>query len=101
MPIISSIGTVLGFLGEAVHYGPAVLTFIHSTVTAVEATGKSGADKLTAVLNAVGVFASAILPSEAAVIQSFMTAVEALVNDLVALWNEAGVFLHGPAPVAA
>ena len=98
--ILGSIETVVGFVGDAVKYGPMVISFIHNTVNAVEQTGQSGADKLTAVLNAVGAFAVQILPNEAAVIQSFLAAVEALVNDFVALFNEVGVFFHA-APKAA
>lgn len=96
MGVIASIETVVGFIGDAVKYGPLVVNFIQSTVTAVEATGKSGADKLTAVLNAVQTLAVGLIPNEASVIEAFLAAVETLVNEFVALFNSVGVFLHGP-----
>lgn len=97
MGVIASIETVVGFIGDAVKYGPLVVNFIQSTVTAVETTGKSGVDKLTAVLNAVQTLAVGLIPNEAAMIEAFMAAVEALVNDFVELFNDVGVFLHGGA----
>lgn len=91
--LFASAATVIGYLVDAVKYGPLVIGFIHNSVTAVEATDKSGPDKLTAVLNAVQTLADGILPDEAKEIDAFMTAIEALVNDIVAVYNDAGIFI--------
>ena len=92
--LLGSVGTVMGYLADAVKYGPFLFSFIHSVVSDMEATDKSGPDKLTAVLNAVETFAEELLPDEAKEIEAFMTSVEALVNDIVALKNEVGAFVH-------
>ena len=91
--LFASVATVIGYLGDAIKYGPYVINFIHSTVSTVEATDKTGPDKLTAVLNAVEVFAEELLPNEAKEIEAFIASVEALVNDIVQLYNEVGVFV--------
>lgn len=94
MGLLASVGTVLGYIEDAVKYGPMVISFVHNAVSAVEQTDKSGPDKMTSVLNAVSGFAEDIVPSEAKQIEAFMVAIEALVNDIVAAYNAAGVFLH-------
>ena len=89
-----SISAILTALEHAPAEAGAVLSFIQNTVTAVEGTSKSGADKLTAVLNSTQTFINSALPGVIADIESFMTAVAAFVNELVALYHEAGVFVH-------
>lgn len=84
---------ILQILEAAATDGPLVVSFIQNAVSAVEATDKSGTDKLTAVLNAVEAFIDQVAPAVADKIDAFMAAVEAFVSDLVALYNEAGVFI--------
>jgi hypothetical protein len=84
---------VLGYFEEAVVEGPKVLAFINSEVTAIEASGMTGEQKLDAVLNNLGAFVEGVLPNEATAIEGFMTAAEAFINAIVALYNEAnGLF---------
>lgn len=94
MAIASTILSILALLDEVASEAPLVIAFIQNTVTTVEATGKSGTDKLTAVLNATESFLVALIPNYQGDITLFMSAVEALVNDLVAIYNAAGVFVH-------
>lgn len=84
---------ILSLLETAATDGPLIVSFIQSSVSAVEQTDKSGTDKLTAVLNAVEVFVNQVAPGIAHTLSTFLEAVEAFVNDLVALYNESGVFL--------
>lgn len=94
MGFFASAATVIGYIEDAVKYGPLLITFIHSTVVALEATDKSGPDKLTATLNAVQTLADGILPNDSAQIDAFMASVEALVGEIVSVYNLAGVFTH-------
>lgn len=72
-----------------------VLGFIQNTVSAVESTGKSGTDKMTAVLNATEAFLGDSIPAALGAVEHLMEAVEAFVNEVVSIYNAAGVFLHG------
>lgn len=94
MGFFASAATVIGYIEDAVKYGPLLIGFIHSTVVALEATDKSGPDKLTVVLNAVQTLADGILPNDSAQIDAFMAAVEALVSDIVSVYNAVGLFTH-------
>lgn len=96
--LLASAGSVIGYLVDAVKYGPIVINFIHSTVVALEATDKSGPDKLSALLNAVQVACDDAMPDDAAEIDALMKAVEALVTDIVTVYNDAGVFAKKIAP---
>lgn len=86
---------IINLLGEAVTEAPLVISFIQNTVVAVEGTGQSGTDKMTAVLNATEVFLNGVAPKFGGDLAALMAAVEAFVNDIVALYNEASVFIHG------
>lgn len=93
MTILATAAAVLDILEEATIEGPALLSFVQSAVSAVEATGKSGTDKMTAVLNATEAFVADLVPSLVTPLEKLMEAVEAFVNDLVAVYNAAGVFV--------
>jgi hypothetical protein len=85
--ILSFIPTLLGILGEL----PKVLAafdFLRKAITDVEASGKSGPDKLTAVLNDFEVFLKTAAPNYAQPFETIAADVEAVVNEIVAIYNE-------------
>lgn len=94
MNIGAATATIAAILAEADKDVPAVLAFISSTVVAVENKTLSGPDKLTAVLNASEVFVNSVIPQLSAPMHLLMAAVSAFVNALVALYNDAGIFVH-------
>jgi hypothetical protein len=98
MNLAAAAATLTTILAEAQKDVPAVLAFISSTVVAVENKALSGPDKLTAVLNATEVFVNAVIPSLSAPMHLLMAAVSTFVNALVALYNEAGIFIHALKP---
>lgn len=93
MALGTSALAILSLLGTAVTDAPMVINFIQTSVSAVEATGQTGDQKLAAVLNATEAFLGELAPSFSGDLAAFMAAVEAFVNDLVALYNTAGVFV--------
>lgn len=95
MSALSTAASVLAFLEGLGAEASVVTGFIQSTVSAVESSGKTGADKLTAVLNATETFVNTLAPNLIADIQAFMMAVSAFVNETVAIYNSVGVFIHG------
>jgi hypothetical protein len=94
MNIATAVATISAVLAEADKDVPAILSFISSTVVAVENKALSGPDKLTAVLNASEVFVNSVIPTLSAPMHLLMAAIATFVNALVALYNEAGVFIH-------
>jgi hypothetical protein len=94
MNLAAAAATLATVLAEAEKDVPAVLAFISSTVVAVENKSLTGPDKLTAVLNAAEVFVNSVIPGLAAPMHLVMAAISAFVSALVALYNQAGVFIH-------
>lgn len=90
-------GAALGVLSTVLADAPAGITFIMSSVSAVENTALSGTDKMTAVLNAAEAFLQNAYPTLAATWAPIMKAIEDFVNELVTLWNDMAVFTHLPA----
>jgi phage-related protein len=92
--LAATTANVLAVLSELATAAPLVVTFVQNTVAAVEHTGQSGTDKMTAVLNATEAFIGGLAPNLSAPVATVMAAVEAFVNALVELWNDVGVFVH-------
>lgn len=89
-----SIQAILTALSTGAEKAPIVISFIENTVSAVENRSLSGADKLTAVLNATEAFVAGLVPTLATTMETFMAAISAFVAELVALYNAAGIFIH-------
>lgn len=85
--------TVLQKAGAAVDQIQQVQAFVTSAVQLAEQTGRSGEDKLSAVLNATQVFMAAALPQVRADWNALAVQVKGFVAGLVALWNALGVFV--------
>ena len=85
--IFSFIPTLLTILGDL----PKVLSafeFIRQAILDAEKTGASGPDKLTAVLNDFETFLKTAAPNWVAPFETIAADVEAVVNEMVALYNE-------------
>lgn len=88
---MNSILSLLGILGTIINDLPkavAAVQFLFKAITDAEATGKSGPDKLTAVLNDFEAFLMQIAPTWAGTFDTIAKDVEAAVNDIVALLNQ-------------
>lgn len=83
---LSFIPTLFGIFGELGKVVSA-FEFIHKAILDAEATGKSGPDKLTAVLNDFEAFIMVAAPSWAGTFSTIAKDVEAVVNEIVALLN--------------
>lgn len=98
MNIATAARAILAELGEAenaVSHGPELIALVTKGVHTSEALAGSGQDKLTAVLNQSEAFLAHAIPEAMADAQAILKAVEEFVNALVALYNEAGAFVHG------
>lgn len=95
MTALTTARAVIDALGSAATMAPTILGFIQNTVVAVENTSKSGTDKMTAVLNSAEAFLGNAVPNALGAVEALMKAIEAFVNEIVAIYNAAGVFVHG------
>lgn len=84
--LFSFIPTLLGILGDLPKVF-AALTFLHQAIVDVEATGKSGPDKLTAVLNDFETFLNSAAPTWVGEFTTIAAAVESVVNEIVGIYN--------------
>lgn len=85
--------TVLQKAGAAVAEVQQVEAFVVKAVQFAEQSGKSGADKLTAVLNATEAYVAVALPQLKADWNSLSVQIKAFIAGLVSLWNALGVFV--------
>lgn len=97
MDLAAATTEIEDFFENAVAEAGKVIGFVNSTIVAIEGSGKSGADKLQAVLQSTEVFVNQIAPQAIADVQAFMEAVAAFVNAIVALYNQVGIFVNGVA----
>lgn len=84
--ILSFLPTLFGILGDLPKVLQAV-QFLLKAVADAEATGKSGPDKLTAVLNDFEAFLAQVAPTWAGTFATIATDVESVVNEIVAFMN--------------
>ena len=91
---INAFTTALAFAGAVENDIPAIVSFVGQAVVAVEGSGKSGADKLTAVLNLAQVSLVTELPKLEDGAEALMADVAAFVNAVVAAYHDAGIWLH-------
>lgn len=93
--LLAAAAKVQTLLPSIENAGVVFTQFITSGITAVEQTGLTGEEKLAAVLNATET-AFKGLGNEALEVsfEELAPAVETAVNDVVAVWNAAGVFVH-------
>ena len=104
MNAMKAASTVLGILTQAgalEHEASTFVGFVTNAVTLAQGTGKTGADKLTAVLNGSQVFLAAALPHLGVDFEAMAAAISAFVGDLVAIYNEVGLFTKGVGAIAA
>lgn len=81
--VIPTMISMLGYLPKALD----ALAFLHTAVLEVEATGQSGDQKLAAVLNGFEAFLAKDFPEFAKPFDTIAADVEAVVNDIVAIYN--------------
>lgn len=93
MNFLTTGAAVLSFLENAPAEGQVLITTIESAVSLVEKTTMTGEAKLTAVLNMTSGAASSLAPGLITDFEALMAAVEQFVNDLVAAYNSAGLFV--------
>lgn len=93
--------TVLTKAGAALSDVQMVQAFIVNAVQLAEQTGASGADKLTAVLNATETYVNTALPTLKADWNSLSVQVRNFVNGVVSLFNALGVFVKDVEKAAA
>lgn len=91
--LIGILGTILGDLPKVM----GALQFLVKAINDAEATGVSGPDKLTAVLNDFEAFLQEVAPSWAGTFETIAKDVESAVNDIVGLYND---FAHAAPAVA-
>lgn len=87
--LFSFIPTLLGIFNDLPKVFEA-LSFLHKAIVDVEATGKSGPDKLTSVLNDFETFLNTAAPSWAGTFSTIAADVEAVVNEIVGIYNAFG-----------
>ncbi len=92
--LIPTLFTILGSLPKVI----AAVQFLIKAINDAETTGLSGQDKLTLVLNDFEAFLLAAAPTWAGEFETIAKDVEAVVADIVGLYND---FAHAaPAPKA-
>lgn len=92
--ILTLLSTVASLLPTIENAGQVVLTFAYGAISAVEQTGKTGDEKLAAVLNgAETAFKGLGAEALAADFSAVAAPLEAAVNDVVAIYNAAGIFV--------
>lgn len=85
--------TVLTRAGAAVQEAQQVQAFVVNAVQLAEQTGKTGEEKLAAVLNATEVYVNNALPHLKADWNALAVQVRNFVNGVVSLWTSLGVFV--------
>ena len=80
---LPTLWTIIGDLPKVV----SAFQFLHQAIIDAEATGKSGPDKLTAVLNDFEAFIGQVAPSWSAGFATIATDVESVVNEIVGIMN--------------
>lgn len=95
--LIPMLMTILGDLPKVV----SAIQFLIKAINDAEATGLSGSDKLTAVLNDFEGALNAINPTWGGDFAPIASAVEAVVGDIVGLYNDFAHAAPSTAPVAA
>lgn len=100
MGILSLIPTLLGILGDLPKVIGAI-QFLLKAINDAEASGVSGPDKLTAVLNDFEAFLQDAAPSWAGTFAAIAKDVEDAVNAVVGIYNDFAHAAPSSAPVAA
>lgn len=93
--------TVLTKAGAAVADVQQAQAFVVNAVALAEQTGKTGEEKLAAVLNATEAYVATQLPNLRADWTQLGVQVKSFVNGVVALWNALGVFVRDAEKAAA
>jgi hypothetical protein len=93
--------TVLTKAGAALEDVQLVQAFVVNAVQLAEQTGKTGDEKLAAVLNATETYVNNALPTLKADWSSLAVQVRNFVNGVVSLWNALGVFVKDAESAAA
>lgn len=84
--VLSFIPTLLSIVGDLPKV-VAGIEFLLKAITDAEATGKSGPDKLTAVLNDFEAFLNQVAPTWAGTFTTIAADVESVVGEIVGLFN--------------
>lgn len=84
--IVGLFATLSGFIGD-IPKVLAALVFLHKAVVDAEATGQTGEQKLTAVLNDFEAFLNSAFPTVAPEFATIAQGVEAAVNEIVGIYN--------------